>query len=130
MSRSRVTPDRYQASTKPIRSSNRCSCRTTAATRSGIAISGSGSYKRRSNRAKFGLHFPALAVGAPDQSLRFRHVGDAQVFGVPLEFFAEAYGHVAEQNPLDEWPGNIEIGTSRRAAFAGANPILMRTVAR
>ena len=50
--------------------------------------------------------------------------------GVPLELLAEAKtnGDVAEQDPLGEGAGDVEIGTRGRAAFAGANPVLMGAV--
>jgi hypothetical protein len=59
-------------------------------------------------------NFPALAVGGADPFCGFGGVGDAEMRGVPLELFAKAKsnGDVAQQDPLGEGAGNVEVGTN------------------
>src|SRR5216684_5522321 len=66
---------------------------------------------------------PTFAKRRSEILVRFRVVSEPSLGRVPLEFAVEAQRDDAQQHPLHERNGNIEVRTRRIAALAGTNPI-------
>ena len=66
---------------------------------------------------------PAFAEDRFDQLVGLLAVREAQIGGVPFQLAGNADGDRSQDEPFGVRPGDAEIGASRRAAFAGANPI-------
>jgi hypothetical protein len=60
-----------------------------------------------------------------DESVRFRGVFCAQVFGIPNDSFAGAECDVPQEDGLGERAGVIEVAGGFGTGFAGLNPFVV-----
>src|ERR1039458_1811627 len=71
------------------------------------------------------LHLPSFADERLEQLVGFVVIGEAHVLGVPHQLAGNAHRDRPESQPLDVLAGHGEFGDAGRAAFAGADPILL-----
>src|SRR5581483_8709193 len=77
----------------------------------------------RSGRFASALNSPPASIMMLDVLLSLRAVLYAQMFRIPLDFFADAIGHVAEQASLGHHPAIFKMASRFPLGFAGVDPL-------